>query len=256
MSELTQSIRDTQVKPGTLAMWWISQAGFVYKTPSGTVLYVDPYLTDSVNRLFGFKRIMGTPVTCEEVEADYVLSTHAHGDHLDVDAVPVLVKNPHITFVGAPDCPPVYAELGVPQDRYLVMERGKTLKLTDIVVTGVYADHGDLAPDALGAVLTIEGIKVWHVGDSAYRPDMWQDVFAMGIDIIIPPINGAYGNLDGVTAAQLARDAGAKLAIPCHFWMFAEHNGNPAQFMTACAEYAPNVKPFLMTQGEQLIYKK
>ncbi|MHB1296791.1 MAG: MBL fold metallo-hydrolase [Anaerolineae bacterium] len=256
MSELTQEIRDTQVKPGTLALWWISQAGFIYKTPAGTILYVDPYLTDSVNRTVGFKRIMGTPVKVEEVEANYVINTHSHGDHLDVDAVPVLAKDPRITFVGAPDCPPVYDELGVPKDRYIVMERGKTLKLRDIQVTGAYADHGDLAPDALGAVLNIEGIKVWHVGDSAYRPDMWQDVFAMGIDIIIPPINGAYGNLNGVEAAKLAHDAGAKVAIPCHYWMFVEHFGNPAEFVTGCAEYAPEVKPFLMTQGERLIYTK
>jgi L-ascorbate 6-phosphate lactonase len=81
-------------------------------------------------------------------------------------------------------------------------------------------------------------------------------VFDLDIDVIMPPINGAFGNLDGVEAAKLANDAGAKVAIPCHFWMFVEHNGDPAQFMEACKEYAPDVQPRLMSQGELFLYKK
>jgi len=99
-------------------------------------------------------------------------------------------------------------------------------------------------------------VKVWQVGDTAYRPDIWQDIFASGIDVIVPPINGAYGNLDGVAAAKLAHDAHAEVAIPCHFWTFAEHGGNPAQFLDACKELAPEVKPLLMAQGELLVYRK
>jgi L-ascorbate 6-phosphate lactonase len=136
------------------------------------------------------------------------------------------------------------------------MVRGKTLNCDDFSLTGIYADHGELAPDALGVVLQVGDIKVWQVGDTAYRPDMWQDVFAMGIDVIVPPINGAFGNLDGVQAARLAHDARAKVAIPCHFWMFAEHGGNPAQFLNARKEYAPEVKPLLMSQGELFVNKK
>jgi L-ascorbate 6-phosphate lactonase len=125
----------------------------------------------------------------------------------------------------------------------------------DFQLTGVYADHGALAPDALGVILQVGSVKVWQVGDSAYRPDRWQDVFQMGIDVIIPPINGAFGNLDGVEAAKLAQDAHAKVAIPCHYWLFAEHGGNPAQFMEACKTYAPDVRPYLMAQGEMFVYR-
>ena len=62
--------------------------------------------------------------------------------------------------------------------------------------------------------------------------------------------------MNGVEAARLARDAHAKVAIPCHFWMFAEHYGNPAEFLQACKEFAPLVCPVLMTQGERFIYQK
>jgi L-ascorbate 6-phosphate lactonase len=254
-------IRETRVDPGGLAIFWLAQAGFVYKTPAGKIIYVDPYLTDSVHRqladvLYGFKRIMMAPLAPEEVEADFLVCTHSHPDHLDVDLIPVLLNDPRIHFLGAPDCRAEFEKQGVPVDRYTIMARGVTLDYGDFRLTPVYADHGDLAPDALGVVLQIGDIKVWQVGDSAYRPDMWQDVFGMGIDVIIPPINGAYGNLDGVEAAKLARDAHARVAIPCHFWMFAEHGGSPVQFLDACKEYAPEVRPHLMSVGELLVFKK
>ena len=261
MSAFADKVRNTQVGTGELAIFWISQAGFVYKTPGGTVIYVDPYLTDCVHRMlpdygYGFRRIMGTPIEVEEVEADYLVSTHSHPDHFDYDAIPVLVKDPRVHFVGSTDCKAEYEKLDVPEDRYMIFEEGQTIEFEDWTLTGVYADHGELAPDALGVVLTVGDIRVWQVGDTAYRPEKWQSVFDMGIDVIIPPINGAFGNLDGVEAAKLANDAGAKVAIPCHFWMFVEHNGDPAQFMEACKEHAPDVQPRLMTQGELLLYEK
>jgi L-ascorbate 6-phosphate lactonase len=277
MDDLARKIQETEVPADGLAIFWLAQAGFVYKTPAGTIIYVDPYLTDCVERLYGFKRIMATPITAEEVEADWVVSTHGHEDHFDIDAIPVLARNPRTRFVGAPDCRAKYQAAGVPADRYLILEKGQTLEFgplkrtfrplkrtfrplkrtfRDFSLTGVYADHGELAPDALGIVLQAGGIKVWQVGDSAYRPDMWQELFQMGIDVLVPPINGAFGNLDGVTAAKLAHDCRARVAIPCHFWMFAEHNGDPAQFMEAMKRYAPEVKPLLLTQGELFVYQK
>jgi L-ascorbate 6-phosphate lactonase len=261
MSNLARMIHETKVASGALAIFWISQAGFVYKTPSERVIYVDPYLTDYVHRLlpdqgYGFKRIMGTPIEPDEVEADFVVSTHSHPDHFDADAISILVGDPRVHFLGAPDCRAEYEKLGVPPNRYSIFEEEQTLDLGDFAVTGTYADHGDLAPDALGVVLTVGDINVWQVGDTAYRPDKWQAVFDMGLDIIVPPINGAYGNLNGVEAAKLARDARAKIAIPCHFWMFVEHNGDPAEFMEACREHAPEVQPLLMSQGELFMYEK
>jgi L-ascorbate 6-phosphate lactonase len=261
MSAFVAKVRDTSVEPNQLAIFWISQAGFVYKTPAGTVIYIDPYLTDCVHRLYpdvgyGFKRIMGTPVEAHEVEADYVVSTHSHPDHFDYDAIPILARNTNIHFVGAMDCQAEYEKLSIAQDRYTVFEEKQTIGFDDFSLTGVYADHGELAPDALGVILTVGDIRVWQVGDTAYRPEKWHSVFDLGVDVIIPPINGAFGNLNGVEAAKLAHDAGAKVAIPSHFWMFVEHNGDPAQFMEACREHAPGVQPLLMSQGELFVYRK
>ena len=93
MSSFADKVRDTKVGANELAIFWISQAGFVYKTPAGKVIYVDPFLSDCVHRLYpdygyGFRRIMGTPIEAEEVEADYVVSTHSHPDHSLLTAHP------------------------------------------------------------------------------------------------------------------------------------------------------------------------
>lgn len=261
MKNFAEEIQKTQVEPGSVAVFWLAQAGFVFKTPSGKIVYIDPYLTDYVQRALpeygdGFKRIMPKIIAPEEVEADYVISTHFHQDHFDADAIPILARNPRIHFIGAPDCQDLYLQAGVPNDRFTTLHEGETLQLGDFSLTGIYADHGDAAPDALGVLFDFGGITVWQVGDSAYRPDKWQDLFNREIDILLPPINGAYGNLNAVEAARLAGDVHAQVVIPCHFWMFALHYGSPGEFLTACSEFAPSSKPYLMTQGERLIYSK
>lgn len=261
MQNLAQEIRTTQVEPGSLAIFWLGQASFVFKNAAGQVVYIDPYLTDYVQRVLseygdGFKRLMPKIIEAGEVDADYVISTHFHQDHLDVDALPILSAKPRVHFIGAPDCQSLYLQAGISENRFTILHQGQSLTLGDFSITGVYADHGDAAPDALGVLFNFGGIKVWQVGDSAYRPDKWQDLFGQEIDILLPPINGAYGNLNGVEAARLAAEAHAKLVIPCHFWMFALHYGNPAEFLTACKEFAPQSKTLLMTQGERLVYHK
>jgi L-ascorbate metabolism protein UlaG (beta-lactamase superfamily) len=44
------------------------------------------------------------------------------------------------------------------------------------------------------------------------------------------------GNLDGAEAAQLAKDIGAKLVVPCHYDMFAFNTESPALFVQTCEE--------------------
>ncbi len=59
---LAHKIRDMVLEPGSLAIFWIAQAGFVYKTPGGKIVYIDPYLSNYVSRTlghlyYGFKRL-------------------------------------------------------------------------------------------------------------------------------------------------------------------------------------------------------
>jgi len=42
----SKKVQATQVPVGHLAIFWLGQAGFVYKTPANRVIYIDPYLSD------------------------------------------------------------------------------------------------------------------------------------------------------------------------------------------------------------------
>jgi L-ascorbate 6-phosphate lactonase len=123
-------------------------------------------------------------------------------------------------------------------------------------VRGVYADHGELAPDALGVVLDLEGIRVYHTGDTAYRPEEFKLAIEMRPDILIPCINGAYGNLNSEEAALLTGAVSPRLAIASHFWMFVEHNGNPQSYIEACSKLAPKVEAVVMKPGERRLFRK
>ena len=93
METLARRIAATQVPEAAVCLWWLGQAGFAFKTPAGRIVYADPYLSDAVQRLHGFKRLSLAPIAAEEVEADLVVLTHEHTDHLDPDAVPVIARN-------------------------------------------------------------------------------------------------------------------------------------------------------------------
>jgi L-ascorbate 6-phosphate lactonase len=260
MIDLARQIRELVIPTGSLGIFWLGQAGFVFKTSDGKIIVTDPYLTASVQEAlpeygFGFKRLTPSLLEPEEVEADTVISTHSHADHFDVQAVPVIARSPRPHFIGAPDCRDLYLQAGVPSERFTILHTGERLDLDGVQLSGVYADHGELAPEALGLWFDFGGITVWQVGDSAYRPDAWPELFERGVDVLIPPINGAFGNLNEEDAARLAGAAHARVVIPCHFWTFPLHGGDPAKFLEACKQHAPEVRPLLMAQGECLIYR-
>jgi L-ascorbate metabolism protein UlaG (beta-lactamase superfamily) len=60
------------------------------------------------------------------------------------------------------------------------------------------------------------------------------------IDIALLPLNGRLperrvsGNLWGTEAAQLAKEIGAKLVIPCHYEMFEFNTEPPVLFVQTC----------------------
>jgi len=48
--ECMESVRQFKVDKGSAALWWLGQMGYLIKTPEGTVLSVDAYLTNSCKK--------------------------------------------------------------------------------------------------------------------------------------------------------------------------------------------------------------
>lgn len=255
MEKLAESIQSIQPEEGQIALFWLGQAGFVLKSAGGTILYIDAYLSQSVERKFGpqWKRIMPPPLQADEVDCDWLISTHEHDDHLDVDSIPEISKNQRVHFAGPHECMNFYRSTGIEADRCIELSPGRQMEMGDFTCTAVFADHGDQAPDAVGLIMEQNGLCVYHTGDTALRPEQMQTAISRKPQVILPCINGAFGNLNAETAAKLVGLTGSKLVIPTHFWTFVEHRGDPWQFQKNCQETAPQAQIRWLTQGEGIL---
>lgn len=249
MQNFIDYVQNHCVKSNEVGVFFLGQAGFIFKTPEGKLIAVDPYLSNCCERLFGFKRLM--PYLCEanELVLDDLIISHAHYDHFDPDSVPTLVKN-GARLIGAKDVEAECEKAGVKD--LITLAEGETADCGYFSVKGVACDHGELAPDALGLVFNICGKKIYYMGDTAFRPDLLDNPELRDVDLLLLPINGAFGNLDAFQAAEVVKTLAPKLAVPCHYWNFAEHGGDPDAFQKRLREIAPEQKFVLMRQGELL----
>jgi L-ascorbate 6-phosphate lactonase len=249
-----KAFTDYRVGKGELAIAWLGQAGFLFKDSSGFVLAADPYLTDSVERMWGFKRLMAPVAAPEEFTPDILAVTHFHEDHLDIDAMPVILNNKKTLLLAPASCIERIKLLGVPASAYRVFNKGDTFTRNGLKLEAVFADHGDMVPDPIGLLIEMEGIKIYLAGDTAYVPAAMKRAIDYKPDLLIAPINGANGNMNGEETAKLAVDCGAKSVIPCHFWTFAEHLGNPEDFKEKMKRIAAEAAAIMMCQGEIVTY--
>ena len=249
-----------KVAKGEIALFYLAQAGFIIKTP-GRIIVIDAYLSDAVERLFNFKRMIPAVIRPDEIDADLWLSTHSHADHLDPDSLPVIASNPKTLFIGSPDCEEYYRQHQIPDNRYRILKLDQEWQAPGIRIKAVYANHGELAPDAIGMLIETEGIRIYHAGDTGFDPDKIKASLQSDIDIMIAPINGQYGNLTASEACGLARVIKPNILIASHFWMFLEHvgeggSGDPATFLKESKSLPDTIQALVMAPGERLIYSK
>ena len=239
------------VPNGELGVFFLGQAGFLFKTAEGKLVAIDPYLSDCCERYFGFKRLMPRILEPNDLQLDLLLISHGHYDHFDPDSVPALLTG-NTALVAAKDVKAECDRLGLKGD-ITYLSCNEQAARAGVTVTGVPCDHGDLAPDALGLLVEIDGKKIYYMGDTALRPDYLEDARLQGVDLLLLPINGAFGNLNEEQAAKVIRILQPKLAVPCHYWNFAEHGGNPGVFQTQMEAIAPDSRYILMRQGEGIL---
>src|SRR5262245_36169627 len=92
---LLEEIAATRPEPGSVAVWWLGQSGYVIKSWSGT-LVIDPYLSEHLTTKYEgtskpHVRMTRAPFRGGDLlGVDLVLSSHKHSDHLDPGTMPDL----------------------------------------------------------------------------------------------------------------------------------------------------------------------
>lgn len=244
---LTKKLRE-----GSIDICWLGGAGFVIRSSKLSV-GIDIYLSDACKNDCGdFKRLIPPPVSPENLSLDYLISSHDHGDHLDTQSIHQLMNEKKGTKIIGPGSVMKFAgELGIDSSKMIKLDRNEDFESGDLKIRAVTADHADLSIDAIGLIITLEGRKIYFTGDTCFRTDL-DHLIGLNekIDVLLVPINGKYGNPDSRDAAYITQLIKPRSVIPCHFWLFKEHGGDPGEFAECCKVIAPEADIRILSVGE------
>lgn len=224
---------------------FLGQAGLRLEL-GGTVLYVDPCLSDYVAEVAEqpdlWQRRFAPPISPDDITAaTAVLCSHEHADHFDPRTLgPIAAACSEAVFV-VPAVAEQLARKELGDDAHVVLAKGNGEKFTfgPFAVFAVPAAHStnytveptDLGHRWLGYVIEVDGYRIYHAGDTVRHQQQIDAVAAFGApDIALLPINGRdeyrdslglVGNLWPREAAEMALELQAGALVPLHHDLFA-----------------------------------
>jgi L-ascorbate metabolism protein UlaG (beta-lactamase superfamily) len=192
-----------------LKISWYSHACFLIET-NQTKLLTDPFLND--NPL--------APVRADEVQADYILVSHGHGDHVG-DSVSI-AKRTGATVISNFEIQNWMVSQGLENVHPQHIGGGFDYPWGRVKLT--IAHHGSALPDGsyggnpCGFLFYIQGKKIYHACDTGLFYDM-KLIGEEGIDLAILPIgdNFTMGPEDALRAVKLIEPA---RVVPIHYDTF------------------------------------
>ena len=200
---------------------FLGQSGYIIKTEKAEIM-IDPYLSDSVNRVAGRPRTLPIPINPQNISCEAVICTHNHLDHLDTDTVAQI--NDGQFFITTSEGKTELNRLG--KDHVVSLNVGESTVVGDFETTAVFADH---TVEAFGLIVKAENKTLYFSGDTLYNEKLF-DIAKYKPDITFICINGRLGNMNVDEALITAKRIGAKINIPNHYDMFASNSENPYLF--------------------------
>lgn len=202
-----------------LKLTYLSHSGFALDDGKYKVL-IDPFLTGNPN----------APVHVDNISADFIILTHAHGDHIG-DGFSIAKKH-DATIIAVNELANYATENGAKAHNMHIgggwdFPFGR-VKFT-IAHHGSSTDDGRYMGEPAGVVLKIGGRTLYHTGDTGLFLDMKLIGELDKIDIMFAPIgdNFTMGIDDAVKAVEFACP---ELVIPIHYNTFPVIQADPAEF--------------------------
>ena len=176
----------------SVTVTWIHHSSFRI-AGAGQVIYIDPWKISSAGG-----------------DADIVLVSHDHFDHCSAEDVEK-VSGAETVLAATAD---VVDRLGFGR----IIAPGDELQIgeTSIQAVPAYNISKDFHPKAnggIGAVITIDGKRIYYAGDTDLTPEMSA---LTSIDLAMLPVGGTY-TLDAAEAARACDEMAPAAALPYHW---------------------------------------
>ncbi|MBW1699020.1 MAG: metal-dependent hydrolase [Deltaproteobacteria bacterium] len=223
-----------------LKVTWLGHACFLIETEKAKIL-IDPFLT-------------GNPlsaVKADDVEADYILVSHGHGDHLG-DTVEI-AKRTGAMIISNFEIQNWLADQGVETVHPQHIGGGFDYPWGRVKLT--IAHHGSSLPDGsyggnpCGFLLYIQGKKIYHACDTGLFYDM-KLIGEEGIDLAILPIgdNFTMGPDDAIRAIKLIEPV---QVVPIHYDTFEVIKQDPNAWAQRVGQET-SANPTVLQPGESI----
>ncbi len=219
---------------------YFSHSSFQVTTNSSIKLLIDPFLDDNPT----------SPVKAADVDAEYIILTHAHGDHIG-DSFSI-AKRCGSSFICVNELADYCKAKGF-EAHNMHIGGGYDFEFGRVKFT--IAHHGSMTPDnsyagePAGVILSIDGKIIYHTGDTGLFYDMKLIGEMTPIDYMLLPIgdNFTMGITDAVKAVELTSP---KVTIPMHYNTFPVIEADPNDFKAKVE--AKGFKCIVMEYGEEI----
>lgn len=269
--ELLAEIAQTTLEPGSLAIWWLGQSGFVVKSRKGLIVF-DPYLSEHLTTKYAntdkpHVRMTEPTVRGSEISGvDLVLASHKHSDHMDPGTLPDLMRaNPGATLIVPCSQFDHARSMGIEHEQIIAMEAGDLHAQSGCLIRAIPSAHEELDIDEdgrhlyFGYVVEVDGLRIYHSGDTIVYDDLAGWLGPDPFDILFLPINGRKperrvpGNMTAAEAVDLASIVRPRFVVPHHYDMFTFNTVPVAEFEAEAARLPVGTSPKILQCGERWI---
>ncbi len=255
-----------KVPEGIIAVHWFEQSSFALKNSAGTIVQIDPYFP----RNRPSDRFIHTEPPLDEADlpTDFVLLTHAHGDHTCPESISRIWETSTSTqFIGPEESVhQISSATDVAAANVSEIRAGDSTTLDGFTVHAVYAKppEGDASADIappdvthLGYVIACDGVTLYFSGDPinnfADHDSLISAVAAHQPDIGFltnHPTEGEFPFYAG--CVKMATRIGLKHAVPVHRACFVTRDYNPNEWASQFPADGP--KPLIIERNSHIVY--